>query len=418
MGACNPSADSIELDSSNPSTNQTCTCTNGNQAEVDAGKGCSKLADGNMVFWGLLISLLMKIQEYKHRQVALIKCLKVIVKITNTGIAGGHTASRFYDTASIDEAVREFTTKMRRKSSNQVNLTVVPSVENQCGKDAAISPVYIYRYFRRGGRDRWLSLGGIMLSITGTKALFADQSHFPVPSIQIASTTVVFPCLLFAYSGQAAYLMKNTCHVIDVFYSSIPVLLVATAASDVASQATICAPFSLIKEATICTWLDCSRHSDAGDHIAYDFSHAITMALPLDSCPDIHGFIQEFFKLVLTAWEIPFKDSPTTEDQTEEVLGMGEMVVPFLAGILSALRRVIARRVSLKSQLKRRLNAITITSATCFLFPVAMWDFITCFGLYAFSTTYGVVRVRSSDWSKLPSLPLAYKVFEKYSTRS
>uniref|UniRef100_A0A6N2MJY2 PXA domain-containing protein n=1 Tax=Salix viminalis TaxID=40686 RepID=A0A6N2MJY2_SALVM len=51
-----------------------------------------------------------------------------------------------------------------------------------------------------------------MLSITGTKALFADQSHFPVPSIQIASTTVVFPCLLFAYSGQAAYLIKNTCH--------------------------------------------------------------------------------------------------------------------------------------------------------------------------------------------------------------
>uniref|UniRef100_A0A6N2MW13 K+ potassium transporter integral membrane domain-containing protein n=1 Tax=Salix viminalis TaxID=40686 RepID=A0A6N2MW13_SALVM len=104
-----------------------------------------------------------------------------------------------------------------------VNLTVVPSVENQCGKDTAISPVYIYRYFRRGGRDRWLSLGGIMLSITGTKALFADQSHFPVPSIQIASTTVVFPCLLFAYTGQAAYLIKNTCHVVDAFYSSIPV---------------------------------------------------------------------------------------------------------------------------------------------------------------------------------------------------
>uniref|UniRef100_A0A6N2MJ23 Uncharacterized protein n=1 Tax=Salix viminalis TaxID=40686 RepID=A0A6N2MJ23_SALVM len=117
------------------------------------------------------------------------------------------------------------------------------------------------------------------------------------------------------------------------------------------------------------------------DHIAYDFSNAITMALPLDSCLDIHTglsvVVEEFFKLVLTSWEIPFKDSPTTEDQTEEVLGMGEKVVPILAGMLSALRRVIARRVSLKSQLKRRLNAITITSATCFLFPVAMWDFIT-----------------------------------------
>ncbi|KAJ6712258.1 POTASSIUM TRANSPORTER [Salix purpurea] len=119
----------------------------------------------------------------------------------------------------------------------------------------AISPVYIYRYFRRGGRDSWLSLGGIMLSITGTEALFADLSHFPVPSIQIAFTTVVFPCLLFAYSGQAAYLMKNTSHVVDAFYSSIPdciywpVLLVATAAAVVASQATICATFSLIKQA-------------------------------------------------------------------------------------------------------------------------------------------------------------------------
>ncbi|KAJ6369700.1 hypothetical protein OIU76_028031 [Salix suchowensis] len=86
---------------------------------------------------------------------------------------------------------------------------------------------------------------------------------------------------------------------------------------------------------------------------------------------------------------------PTTEDQTEEVLGMGEMVVPILAGILSALRRVIARRVSLKNQLKRRLNAITITSATCFLFPVAMWDFITG------STSGNSVQLPFSTWAFL-----------------
>ena len=82
------------------------------------------------------------------------------------------------------------------------------------------------------------------------------------------------------------------------------------------------------------------------------------------------------------------------------------MMIPVFAGILSALRRVIARRVSLKvmlsdsfyfsshflshvcflweqpnffllqNQQKKRLHAITITSATCFLFPVAMWDLI------------------------------------------
>ncbi|XWS36930.1 hypothetical protein CRYUN_Cryun20dG0127600 [Craigia yunnanensis] len=71
-----------------------------------------------------------------------------------------------------------------------------------------------------------------------------------------------------------------------------------------------------------------------------------------------------------------FRDSLDSEVQTEKVLGMSQMTVPILAGVLSALRRVIARRVSLKNQLKRRLHAITIASATCFLFPVAMWDLI------------------------------------------
>ncbi|VVA27267.1 PREDICTED: potassium transporter [Prunus dulcis] len=119
----------------------------------------------------------------------------------------------------------------------------------------AFSPVYVYRFFKRGGKDGWASLGGIMLSITGTEALFADLSHFPVPSIQIAFTSVVFPCLLLAYCGQAAYLMKNSNNVIGAFYHSIPdsiywpVFIVATAAAVVASQATITATFSLIKQA-------------------------------------------------------------------------------------------------------------------------------------------------------------------------
>ncbi|KAH9747276.1 Potassium transporter 11 [Citrus sinensis] len=130
----------------------------------------------------------------------------------------------------------------------------------------AFSPVYIYRYFRRGGRDGWTSLGGIMLSITGTEALFADLAHFPVSAIQIAFTVVVFPCLLLAYSGQAAYLMNHQDHVVDAFYRSIPGaaqlveglgsgawpyrgLRSDPSAAIVASQATISATFSIIKQA-------------------------------------------------------------------------------------------------------------------------------------------------------------------------
>ncbi|KAL2524735.1 Potassium transporter 11 [Abeliophyllum distichum] len=130
---------------------------------------------------------------------------------------------------------------------------------NICKYDSSVlkafSPVYIYRYFKRGGKAGWTSLGGIMLSITGTEALFADLAHFPVSAIQLAFTVVVFPCLLLAYSGQAAYLMQNKEHVVDAFYRSIPdsiywpMFIIATLAAIVASQATISATFSIIKQA-------------------------------------------------------------------------------------------------------------------------------------------------------------------------
>ena len=61
--------------------------------------------------------------------------------------------------------------------------------------------------------------------MTGTEALFADLAHFPLSAIQLAFTSVVFPCLLLAYCGQAAYLMKNKEQVYDAFYLSIPGLL-------------------------------------------------------------------------------------------------------------------------------------------------------------------------------------------------
>ncbi|KAL7588641.1 hypothetical protein Lser_V15G39949 [Lactuca serriola] len=119
----------------------------------------------------------------------------------------------------------------------------------------AFSPLHIYWYFKRRGKDGWTSLGGIMLSITGTEALFADLAHYPLSAIQIAFTTVVFPCLLLAYCGQAAYLMKNKEQVFDAFYHSIPeavywpMFVIATLSAIVASQASISATFSIINQA-------------------------------------------------------------------------------------------------------------------------------------------------------------------------
>ncbi|CAA6670072.1 unnamed protein product [Spirodela intermedia] len=119
----------------------------------------------------------------------------------------------------------------------------------------AFNPAYIYLFFKKNSRKAWSALGGCVLCITGAEAMFADLGHFSVTSIQIGFTCVVFPCLLLAYMGQAAYLTKNPNSGERIFYDSVPEVLfwpmfvVATLAAMVASQAMISATFSCVKQA-------------------------------------------------------------------------------------------------------------------------------------------------------------------------
>ncbi|KAJ4955282.1 hypothetical protein NE237_012065 [Protea cynaroides] len=118
----------------------------------------------------------------------------------------------------------------------------------------AFNPVHIFRYFNGEPKQAWLSLGGIVLCMTGTEAMFADLGHFSVRSIQISFTAFVYPCLLCAYVGQAAYLSKFPYHVSDAFYKSTPepmywpMFVAAVIASIIASQAMISATFSIVKQ--------------------------------------------------------------------------------------------------------------------------------------------------------------------------
>ncbi|KAF9673883.1 hypothetical protein SADUNF_Sadunf10G0070200 [Salix dunnii] len=89
----------------------------------------------------------------------------------------------------------------------------------------ALSPYYMYKFLRKTQRGGWMSLGGILLCITGSEAMFADLGHFSQLSIKIAFTSLVYPSLILAYMGQAAYLSQH--HVIDNdyhigFYVSVP----------------------------------------------------------------------------------------------------------------------------------------------------------------------------------------------------
>ncbi|KAF5443187.1 hypothetical protein F2P56_035768 [Juglans regia] len=118
----------------------------------------------------------------------------------------------------------------------------------------AFNPAYIYFFFKRNSKDAWSALGGCVLCITGAEAMFADLGHFSVRAIQIAFTCVVFPCLLLAYIGQAAYLMKYPDSAERIFYDSVPdalfwpVFVIATLAAMIASQAMISATFSCVKQ--------------------------------------------------------------------------------------------------------------------------------------------------------------------------
>ncbi|KAG0589715.1 hypothetical protein M758_1G039800 [Ceratodon purpureus] len=125
---------------------------------------------------------------------------------------------------------------------------------NPRGIWSALSPVYMYKFLKIAGKDGWISLGGIVLCVTGTEAMFADLGHFNQQSIKLAFTIVVYPCLILGYFGQAAYLSKHRDDVAESFYKSIPkpvfwpVFVVATLAAIVGSQAVISATFSIIKQ--------------------------------------------------------------------------------------------------------------------------------------------------------------------------
>eukprot|EP00268_Persea_americana_P064968 TRINITY_DN8610_c0_g1_i11.p1 TRINITY_DN8610_c0_g1~~TRINITY_DN8610_c0_g1_i11.p1 ORF type:complete len:372 (+),score=48.96 TRINITY_DN8610_c0_g1_i11:1982-3097(+) len=121
----------------------------------------------------------------------------------------------------------------------------------------ALSPHYIFLFFQRNGKEGWLLLGGTVLCITGSEAMFADLGHFNKRSIQIAFMFTIYPSLVLTYAGQTAYLIRNLNDHGDGFYKFVPtsvywpMFIIATLAAIVASQSLISATFSVIKQSVV-----------------------------------------------------------------------------------------------------------------------------------------------------------------------
>jgi KUP system potassium uptake protein len=118
----------------------------------------------------------------------------------------------------------------------------------------AINPWYGVRFFIHHGMAGFLTLGAVVLCITGCEALYADMGHFGKRPIRIAWFVAALPALMLNYFGQGALLLRSPSASSSPFYLLAPpafqwpLLIIATAAAIVASQALISGAFSLTQQ--------------------------------------------------------------------------------------------------------------------------------------------------------------------------
>src|SRR5206468_11171927 len=98
-------------------------------------------------------------------------------------------------------------------------------------------------------------LGAVFLTLTGGEALYADMGHFGRNPIRVAWLALVFPALLLNYFGQAAFVLANPDGIKNPFYlmmpgwATLPMVLLATLAAIIASQAVISGAYSMTRQA-------------------------------------------------------------------------------------------------------------------------------------------------------------------------
>ncbi|MGP0930860.1 low affinity potassium transporter Kup, partial [Serratia sp. CY83385] len=119
----------------------------------------------------------------------------------------------------------------------------------------ALNPKWALNFFMEYKKVSFFALGAVVLSITGVEALYADMGHFGKFPIRLAWFTVVLPSLVLNYFGQGALLLKNPEAIKNPFFllapdwALIPLLILATLATVIASQAVISGVFSLTRQA-------------------------------------------------------------------------------------------------------------------------------------------------------------------------
>ena len=120
---------------------------------------------------------------------------------------------------------------------------------------SALNPIYAVQFFTHQPWIAFVALGAVVLAVTGAEALYADMGHFGRFPIRLAWFGFVLPALLLNYFGQGALLLHNAAAIKNPFYllapewSLIPLILLATVSTVIASQAVITGAFSVSRQA-------------------------------------------------------------------------------------------------------------------------------------------------------------------------
>jgi KUP system potassium uptake protein len=120
---------------------------------------------------------------------------------------------------------------------------------------AALNPLYAFRFLVNNPLAAFLALGAVVLAVTGTEALYADMGHFGATPIQRAWLLFVLPALVLNYFGQGALILhdplaiKNPFYLLAPAWLLMPMVVLATCATVIASQAVISGAFSLTRQA-------------------------------------------------------------------------------------------------------------------------------------------------------------------------
>ena len=125
----------------------------------------------------------------------------------------------------------------------------------------AVNPLYGLRYLFSHGYASFLVLGAVFLCVTGAEALYADMGHFGARPIRLAWSVIVFPSLLLNYAGQAAIVLAGAPTSDNIFFRLcppsllLPLVVLATLATIIASQSIITGAFSMTRQAIQLGWL-------------------------------------------------------------------------------------------------------------------------------------------------------------------